>query len=463
MSEYSPNTLIPGSVYSVIRLLGQGGMGTVYEVEDTTVGKRYVLKTLHAELRDRRELAARINKEARILAKLSHPNIVDVVTAGMTDDAVRLPYFVMQKLDGHTLRSILTAKGRLPTQTAYSIAIDLLDALDHAHSIGVIHRDVKPENIFLHRGPSGTHQTKLLDFGVMHLLSGEEADADVKFVGTLRYAPPEQLSGGTITPQTDLYATALVLYEMLAGSGPFDDQTTDRQIATAHLEKTPPPLSSCIEISPELDALVMSALSKDPAERPRDAFSFAAKLRELSHAAMSARLAMESLLNEMSVPASATNLDGLRRFSEYPAPVQGVRTVPRSEPRTDRNATTDPMRGSTRSHATHGAPHKSSRGRVLGIVAFAVLLGLSVLAIGGWRKATAAADAPAPTGRARLVSAVTAAPPLRAPAPPSGAGAPPPSSTPSTALAPSSTSSAARRSVADDANAKMPKPPGAGF
>src|ERR1700733_9599865 len=104
MTDYAPNTTVPGTVYQVIKLLGQGGMGTVYEVEDTTVGKRYVLKTLHAELRDRKEL----------LARLSHPNIVEVVTAGMTSDSLRLPYFVMQKLNGHTLRSALAAKGRLP-------------------------------------------------------------------------------------------------------------------------------------------------------------------------------------------------------------------------------------------------------------------------------------------------------------------------------------------------------------
>ena len=311
MSNYPPNMIIPGTVYQVVQLLGQGGMGTVYEVEDTTVGKRYVLKTLHSELRDRKELAERINKEARILAQLSHPNIVEVVTAGMTEDSLRLPYFVMQKLNGHTLRSVLSVKGRLPTQTAYSIAIDLLDALDHAHSKGVIHRDVKPENIFLHRGPSDSHQTKLLDFGVMHLLSGELPTPGSRFVGTLRYAPPEQLSGGAITQRTDLYAAGLVLYEMLAGSGPFDDHTTDREIANAHLERVPPPLSACVEISPALDALVMSALSKDPEERPPDAFSFAAKLRELARAAMTARSAVDAILQGIGVPTSSTNLDGM--------------------------------------------------------------------------------------------------------------------------------------------------------
>ena len=316
MSDYEPNKVIPGTVYQVIRLIGQGGMGTVYEVEDTTVGKRYVLKTLHAELRTRKEIAARINKEARILARLSHPNIVEVVTAGVTGDSLRLPYFLMQKLNGHTLRSVLSAKGRLPLETAYSIAIDLLDALDHAHALGVIHRDVKPENIFLHRGPNETHQTKLLDFGVMRMLSSDQPQTGARFVGTLRYAPPEQLRGGQITPRTDLYAAGLVLYEMLAGGGPFDDQTTDRRIANAHLQKTPPPLSSRIRISPALEALVMSALAKDPAGRPRDAFTFAAALRELSGIAMSERPADLGSRTSTTAPVGLDLADGQMPFRD---------------------------------------------------------------------------------------------------------------------------------------------------
>ena len=264
MSDYEQNKVIPGTVYQVIRLLGQGGMGTVYEVEDTTVGKRYVLKTLHAQLRDRKEIAARLNKEARILARLSHPNIVEVVTAGMTADSLKLPYFLMQKLNGHTLRAVLTAKGCLPVETAYSIAIDLLDALDHAHALGVIHRDVKPENIFLHRSPNEAHQTKLLDFGVMRMLSSDQAQTGARFVGTLRYAPPEQLRGGRITPQTDLYSAGLVLYEMIAGTGPFDQETTDRGIANAHLEKRAPLLATRARVPPELDALVDVGAGEGP-------------------------------------------------------------------------------------------------------------------------------------------------------------------------------------------------------
>jgi serine/threonine-protein kinase len=188
----------------------------------------------------------------------------------------------MQKLDGLTLRAVLDAKGRLPLATAYSIAIDLLDALDHAHSLGIIHRDVKPENIFLHRDPSGASVTKLLDFGVVHFLAADGARGEGRFVGTLRYAAPEQLRGGPITPRADLYAAALVLYESIAGRGPFDSEGTDRAIADAHMDKPAPPLTAHARVPATLDALLASALAKDPERRPGDAFTFAARLRELA-------------------------------------------------------------------------------------------------------------------------------------------------------------------------------------
>jgi len=286
MRDYPPSTILPGTVYRIVQTLGHGGMGTVYEVEDTTLGKRFVAKTLHSDLRDQKDLALRIENEARTLARLSHPNIVEVVTAGVTADDLRLPYFVMQKLDGLTLRQVLNEKTRLPLATAYSIAIDLLDALDHAHAIGVIHRDVKPENLFVHRDSSGACGTKLLDFGVVRVLASNLALSGGRFVGTMRYAPPEQLRGGTITPRTDLYAAGLVLFEMIAGRGPFDSAGDRNDIARAHLEQEAPALASMVPGVPrELDALIASALAKDPERRPADAFTFAARLRELARGA----------------------------------------------------------------------------------------------------------------------------------------------------------------------------------
>ena len=268
-------------MYEVVRLIGSGGMGTVYDVEDTSIGKRYVLKTLHPQLGAREDVASRMQKEARTLARLNHSNIVEVITAGVTGDELRLPYYVMERLNGQSLRVVLEKKGQLELPHAYHIGIDLLDALDHAHDKGVIHRDVKPDNIFLHRTSAGVTVTKLLDFGILSLLDASVRETGGRFLGTLRYSAPEQLRGEKPTPKVDVYAAGLVLYEIIAGCGPFDDEPDPHAVGAAHLHRPAPPLSSFVPVAPELEALVMSALAKDPDARPRDAFSFAASLRRL--------------------------------------------------------------------------------------------------------------------------------------------------------------------------------------
>jgi len=255
-------------------------MGSVYDVEDTTVGKRYVLKTLHPNLVARADLARRMAAEARTLGRLSHTNIVEVVTAGQTADVPPLPYYVMERLNGQNLRSVLEKRGALPEDQALPIAIELLDALDHAHEHQVVHRDVKPENIFLHRSLTGAIVTKLLDFGIMRMVDeSRTSDTAGRFVGTLRYAAPEQLLGSQVGPGTDLYAAAIVIYEMLAGKGPFDDSFDISRMGYAHLNERPTPLSKVARVSPEVERVVMAGLEKDPTNRPRDAFTFAGQLK----------------------------------------------------------------------------------------------------------------------------------------------------------------------------------------
>jgi serine/threonine-protein kinase len=327
--DYQPGAHIPGTVYRVRRLIGAGGMGTVYDVEDTTIGKRYVLKTLHPQLGAREDLARRMQNEARTLARLNHPNIVEVFTAGVTADDLRLPYYVMERLNGQSLRVILEKRGRLDLGHAYHIAIDLLDALDHAHDKGVIHRDVKPDNIFLHRTPAGITLTKLLDFGIVSLLDGGSHETAGRFLGTLRYAAPEQLRGEKATPKSDVYAAALVLYEVLAGRGPFDDEGDPIRISGAHLNKLPPSVSVFVPVPRELDTLLTAALAKNTEERPRDAFSFAASLRNLK-TAHQALVALERTENRTtqsaivppSAPAAAkseSSLPGARTPEEAPS------------------------------------------------------------------------------------------------------------------------------------------------
>jgi len=298
-AQYAPGQQLPGTVYRVVRHLATGGMGSVYDVEDVTVGKRYVLKTLHPNLVSRHDLAKRMEAEARTLAKLQHPNIVDVVTAGVTTDQQRMPFYVMERLNGQNLRVVLEKKGSLELSHCYRIAIDVLDALEQAHENAVIHRDVKPENIFLHRNPNGTTITKLLDFGIMRLLDRKASHTQGKFIGTLRYASPEQIMGGDLGPPTDLYSLGIVLYEMIAGRGPFDEIGDAMAIGVAHAQRPPPPLSTFVaNVPPDTERLVMSSIAKLPHERPRDAFTFASELRRL-------------LRDEEAAPKSATAVNVL--------------------------------------------------------------------------------------------------------------------------------------------------------
>ena len=279
--QYSPGQQLAGTVYRVVRHLATGGMGSVYDVEDVTVGKRYVLKTLHPQLVSRHDLAKRMEAEARALARLQHPNIVDVVTAGMTTDDQRMPFYVMERLNGQNLRVVIEKKGSLKLTHCFRIAIDVLDALEHAHENSIIHRDVKPDNIFLHRNANGTNTTKLLDFGIMRLLDNKLSQTQGKFIGTLRYASPEQIFGGELGPATDIYSLGIVLYEMIAGRGPFDDVGDAYAIGAAHAQLPPPSVARFTAVPPQLERLVMSALAKLPHERPRDCFSFAAELRRM--------------------------------------------------------------------------------------------------------------------------------------------------------------------------------------
>ena len=310
--DYQPGEQVPGTVYKVLRLIGAGGMGTVYDVEDTTIGKRYVLKTLRPLLGAREDLARRIQNEARTLARLHHPNIVEVITAGVTADTLKLPYYLMERLSGQSLRVVLEKKGRLDLFHAYHIGIDLLDALDHAHDKGVIHRDVKPDNIFLHRTSAGVTLTKLLDFGIVSMLDTSGGETAGRFLGTLRYAAPEQLRGEKPTVKTDVYSAGLVLYEILAGRGPFDDEGDAHRVAAAHMNKFPHPVSQFVPVPRELDILLVAALAKNPDARPRDAFSFAASLRNLKRAVhdIQDREATENRVTASSVigPESTTHL-----------------------------------------------------------------------------------------------------------------------------------------------------------
>ncbi len=316
--EYAPGERIPGTEYVVIGLVARGGHGALYLVRHYFLEKKiYMLKTLRA-LEPSSDLAERLTREAKMLAGINHPHIVSVVSGGITDEPEPRPYFVMERLQGCSLASIQgdTPEG-VGIDVALQILIEMCDALGHIHERGVIHRDVKPDNIFLERAAQGAgSNTKLLDFGVMHVLSGDKRQASEEgmFIGTFRYAAPEQLFGKLPTAQTDIYALGLVGYEAITGRHPFAFCTTDEEVSKAHIATEPPPFPDVPR--PEgLEALIMHMLRKKPAERPTSAKWLAVQLRQI----------------RLDVEVQRAGFSPEQINQTHPSPVQNRLTMTRAE------------------------------------------------------------------------------------------------------------------------------------
>jgi len=276
--EFEDGEVILGTRYRVLSLIGVGGMGSVYEVEHVELGKRFVLKALLRELSRRDDLVQRLRNEWRALARLQHANIVNVTDAGTSGTGV--PFYVMERLDGATLAEVLRQKRRLHVLEAVHVAACVLEALSAAHDIGIIHRDVKPANVFIVSGGG----VKLLDFGIAKIADATGVvTARGLAVGTPRYMSPEQARGERVDGRSDIYASALILYEMLAGVGPFDDVHEANDLLLAHLAREAPPLSSLLSgVSPELERIVAGMLAKDCRQRPAHAREAAEKLRDFA-------------------------------------------------------------------------------------------------------------------------------------------------------------------------------------
>jgi eukaryotic-like serine/threonine-protein kinase len=281
--SYPRGERLPGTKYVVVRKLGQGGMGVVLEVVKEP-GIRGVIKIIHPFLAAEPEFRQRFFDEVRILAKLDHPNIVKVTDFDQLADGT--PYFAMELLNGSTVRQVLRATGVIHPTHLYQIMRGLLEGLEyvHTHDPPIVHRDIKSENVFIHAPAFGEPCVKVIDFGVAWGASAVEASG---FVGTRRYAAPEQFRGGRVTLKADIYSAGLLLYEGLAGRGPFDDiplidsdeGNRMKAFARAHLSYVPPSIRTFAPWVPEsIDGLLQSALAKEPEKRPESAYAFAAKL-----------------------------------------------------------------------------------------------------------------------------------------------------------------------------------------
>ena len=211
--------------YEIQEELGRGGMATVYRAHDARLGRDIALKVIHPHLRDSPEVVQRFAVEARIVAKLRHPNIVEVYD--VSDPKDQEQYLVVECVRGVTLRQLLRERGALPAEVAAAIGLEVINALAHAHSLGVIHRDVKPENVLIANGDppsskSSSAEIKLTDFGIAKLLDAQGVTSTGQVLGSPAHMSPEQIEGADVTPRSDIFGLGVLLYESMVGHLPFE-------------------------------------------------------------------------------------------------------------------------------------------------------------------------------------------------------------------------------------------------
>lgn len=259
-----------GGRYELGQVLGRGGMAEVYLAHDTRLGRTVAVKTLRTDMARDPSFQARFRREAQSAASLNHPAIVAVYDTGEDYiDGVSIPYIVMEYVDGSTLRELLHSGRKLLPERTLEMCTGILQALEYSHRSGIVHRDIKPANVMLTR----TGQVKVMDFGIARAMgdSGMTMTQTAAVIGTAQYLSPEQAKGEQVDARSDLYSTGCLLYELLTGRPPF---VGDSPVAVAYQhvrEEAQPPSAFDPEVTPEMDAIVMKALVKDPDYRYQSA------------------------------------------------------------------------------------------------------------------------------------------------------------------------------------------------
>jgi len=267
--------------YLVRRYIGSGGMGVVYEGQHLTIGRRVAIKFIREELAADPH-ARGLLAEARAASAIRHHGIIDIFGFGQHPGLGQ--YLVMEYLEGRPLNELIQERAPLPLTQALMLLCEVLEALSAAHAEGVIHRDIKPNNIFVVRQSNGTEHIKVLDFGLAKRSATPEGTTPQTnagmLVGTPQYMAPEQVLGDAVGPRTDLYAVGVIAFELLTGRRPFPGRST-LELVNHHLNTAPPAPSSLVQVPPEVDALVLRLLAKEPKQRPASANEVAHQLRAL--------------------------------------------------------------------------------------------------------------------------------------------------------------------------------------
>ena len=366
--------------FQILQKIGSGGMGAVYKALQPEMNRMVGVKILHPKLANRKDLVSRFRREARAMSQLTHPNTVKVFMFGELEDGSL--YIIMEYLEGKNLNQSVRSEGPFPVERALPILIQACGALDEAHKAGIIHRDLKPENLFLCQTPTMRDYPKLLDFGLAKVGERQMRPGSVILTqegmvfGTPEFMSPEQAQGKTLTPASDIYSIATILYEVLTGKLPFDAKSAMDYIQL-HVMAKPIPLNQRVSgktFPLLLEQIIDRALAKPPEERFTSAAEFAQALQAVldGHVRLPANLALQ--VDLATVPGHIASADVARAIAQRRA-AAGQAPQSAADPASTPIAALAP-RAPPPARST--APAKASVGLLLGVAAAFLAIGVLI-------------------------------------------------------------------------------------
>ncbi len=341
--------------YKLEDFIGQGGMSLVYRAVDIRTGHSVAVKILKSEYNSDKEFLERFQREAQAASLMNHHNLVNLLDVGVEGE---YRYLVLEYVNGNTLKDIIRQKGRINYQTAIQVTIRILSALQHAHDNGIIHRDIKPQNVLIH----ADGHVKVADFGIARMTGGATIGKGDTVVGSVHYSSPEQATGSLVEATSDLYSTGVVMYEMLTGRVPFVGDTPVA-VAMQHIQDAPPPIADFAPETPAaVVAVVMKAMEKDPKRRFQSA-------REMADALLKAR---SGQLDPASIQPSP---------ARPPVQQPPVQQPPRVQEISPREAGSTTRRQPTRRVVVRKRQQTKLRNLILSLVLAAAVLGLLIFGV----------------------------------------------------------------------------------